>query len=464
MVGRRAYLEHSKKSEYEERPIGPTKRNMSESVTQILLQSESESTIIHKKEKGIPIGCLIVPLLVFLTVGVVFFFILQLNVFDDRKDVVILISVDGFRHKYLTSGDFDEYIPNIRSLINNATFSKTLKPSFPTKTFPNHYTIVTGLLPAYHGIVGNHFYDPESNEEYTMASTDSKWWGGEPIWNTVKKANMKSASVFWVGSDKEIGGLRPDYYLTYNGSLPYSERVATAVGWLNQSYSKIPSVLTLYFEGVDSAGHKYGPDDIQQIGNALQDVDTALGELFTMLELLDGKVDPHIMLVSDHGMTELSSDRVIALGEYLENDCVKAKTFATSLARIYTTSEDCTQVIYDQLQGIEHISVYKREEIPQEYKYDSNPKIGDIFVLSEIGWEVVNSTSSGSLGGHGYDNNHEDMQSIFIAKGNRFKDNEEESIHNTEIYNLICKILDITSAPNNGTYPSIDLIHESNFF
>src|SRR5262245_49259522 len=223
---------------------------------------------------------------------------------------LILISLDGWRWDY----DARAYTPNLRGFAARGVRAAGLIPSFPSKTFPNHYTLVTGLYPGHHGIVANSIRDPESGRTFTMNTREEvanpMWWGGEPLWNTVRRAGGRSAAFFWPGSEAPIGGTHPDYWMPYNDRQPNEERVDQVLKWLDLPPGERPWLLTLYFNDVDSAGHLYGPNS-PQVQSAVQKLDGMLGRLRRGLEDRRIANDVNIVVTSDHGMSETSRRRVI---------------------------------------------------------------------------------------------------------------------------------------------------------
>ena len=223
---------------------------------------------------------------------------------SDSERSVILVSLDGFRWDYRDKTD----TPALDFLVTEGVAAQALVPAFPSKTFPNHYTQVTGLYPSEHGIVGNSFYDPELGESFDMSATDSKWWGGEPIWITAAKQDRMTATMFWPGSETEYDGLRPHHWQPFNGSLSNTSRVDWLLAWFDEDPR--PHFSTLYFSDTDHAGHVHGPDS-SAVEAAIREVDRDLGRLLIGLDarhLLD-QVD--IIVVSDHGMTEVTAGMLV---------------------------------------------------------------------------------------------------------------------------------------------------------
>jgi predicted AlkP superfamily pyrophosphatase or phosphodiesterase len=230
-----------------------------------------------------------------------------------REPIVILISLDGFRYDYV-----ERFQPeNLSRFIADGTAAKGLIPSFPSKTFPHHYTIATGMLPEHHGLVDNAFYEPFKNQVYTMGNRDivqdGYWYGGTPIWVWAEQNGIKSASYFFVGSEAPVQGVRPTYYYDYDGSVPNLTRIAKVFEWLQLPEEDRPRMITLYFSDMDDTGHRYGPSTDAELKKTLTRLDRELGALFEGLKSFDEAI--HVILVSDHGMADVKKERLINLDQ-----------------------------------------------------------------------------------------------------------------------------------------------------
>ncbi len=373
---------------------------------------------------------------------------------------ILLISIDGFRYDFLHRG----LTPNLVSLARHGVHGP-LRPQFPSYTFPNHFSLVTGLYPESHGIVANSFYDPKLNDFFSYTDQkslrESKWWKAEPIWNTVQKYGMKSATMFWPGSESAIDGKRPNYYRSYNGNVSHSQRVDQILNWLSMASSKRPEFLSLYLSAVDEAGHNYGPDS-DEINQALKDVDEAIGLLITGLknrELL-GKID--VIIVSDHGMIEVKHH--IYLADLIENLSERVEWVDYGpVASIKPTEKDEEDIYatlkYYQSRGMKY-SVYRRQDIPAEFHYRNNDRIAPIIMVAGSGW-VIDFKGGDWVpkGAHGYDPQLDDMQALFIGSGPDFPvvRSPVTDINNLDVYPLMMHLLNIPALPNNGTMKLVDL-------
>lgn len=368
---------------------------------------------------------------------------------------LILISLDGFRHDYF---DFAE-TPALDQIANGGVKAEAMVPVFPTKTFPNHYTQVTGLYPENHGIVSNTMFDFDFNEVFTLVngqSKEGKWYGGEPIWVTAELQGLPTATFFWPGSDAEIKGVRPTQYRLFDSSIPYASRTQQILAWLDYPAETRPRFMTLYFESPDSEGHGGGPNE-SAVGQAVKTVDGELDKLLKGIteKGMDDLVD--IIVVSDHGMAQLSRDSMIFLDDYIDLNDVGIVNYSPIADLIPEPNMD--QEVYDALAGAHpNMRVYKKGELPAELHYNNHRRIMPLVCIADDGWSIstrdfFNSNPNSYMGGaHGYDPKYESMRGIFLAKGPSFKTNVQIApFKNLDLYELMCKVLGITPAPNDGS-------------
>jgi len=370
--------------------------------------------------------------------------------------ILILVSVDGFRWDYIDRGE----TPNLKALAARGVRAKSLIPSFPVFTFPNHYTIVTGLYPSHHGIIANAFSDPDWSERFTMTSQtsrDPRWWGGEPIWVTARRQNLRSGAMFWPGSEAPIAGMLPNYLTVFDDEMPNVDRVNHALDMLALPERERPSFLTVYFSEVDHVGHDYGPDS-PEMAEALRHVDASLGLLEAGVEQLHLSDRTAFVVVSDHGMAPLSNARVIFLDDYLDLSRVVVEEWGEVVQlRPRTGSVDD---IYRTIQGRHpSMTVYKRGEMPARFHYRENTRIQPVLALAAEGWEITSRARwKADLerhrkrgGAHGYDPRLPSMHGVFIAAGPRMARGlvapEFENIH---VYDFLCGVLGLTPAKNDG--------------
>ncbi len=379
---------------------------------------------------------------------------------SELRPTVILISLDGFRFDYLEKYE----APNLKALARDGVQAKWMIPAFPTKTFPNHYTITTGLYPQNHGIVENSVFDQSFDATLTMSNRDEvrngRWWFGEPIWVTAEKQGQRSAPFFWPGSEAEIKGTRGTYWKPYDGELSNEARVDTVLSWLDLPPGERPTFLSLYFSDVDSAGHEFSPDSIET-RDAVRRVDNNLGRLVDGLQQRGIFAQVNLIIVSDHGMATQDPNNAIILDELFDTTLAQKVLWTGEIVSIFP-KDGKESSIYETLKTSlpQQAKVYRKAEMPARLHYSNSPRIAPLLVLPDEGWvlttrkrfqERSENRTRGLRGGHGYDNELESMRAIFIAHGAAFKKRSLiepfESIH---IYNIMTRILGLTPAPNDG--------------
>ena len=374
----------------------------------------------------------------------------------ETESRLILVSLDGFRWDF----DLRTETPNLDRLADEGVRAEILLPVFPTKTFPNHYTQVTGLWPSHHGIVGNNIRDPELEDRFSLRSrqavADARWWGGEPIWVTAEKQGLKTAPLFWPGSEAPIGGVRPTYWQPYRYDMPNAERVDQLLAWLDLPAGDRPHFLTLYASDLDSAAHGSNPDSSPEVAEAVARVDAMLGRLLDGLAERGLSESIDLIVVSDHGMSATSSDRVIPVDDYVDLDTVDVMSMG-ALLTLWPKPED-VDAVYAALKGAHpHLAVYSRDEIPERFHFRDNPCIPPIVGIPDDGWSASTrsrlheSPERFDGGAHGYDHDLESMGAFFVARGPAFRQGVVVApFRNIHLYNLMCHILGLEPAENDG--------------
>jgi predicted AlkP superfamily pyrophosphatase or phosphodiesterase len=381
---------------------------------------------------------------------------------QEKKDPhVILISLDGFRYDYVT-----RFKPeNLTRFIENGVKAESLIPSFPTKTFPNHYTIATGLRPEHHGIVDNSFYDPIKNDIYRINSRDlvidGSWYGGTPLWVLAEKNGMKAASYFFVGSEADVQGIRPSYYYDYDGKVNNLTRVSKVFEWLQMPDSIRPRMITMYFSDMDDVGHSYGAMNDSQLSTRLARLDRELGTLFEGVKSLEQEVN--IIIVSDHGMADVPLENYIALDGITEQISGRVVN-SGALAHIYLEDPKDKRKVIEQInKKAAGFTVFD----PADKKYYQDlsaygDRIGDVIVLADLGYYFIENEEYREViarrmlmdetsvkGTHGYSQEYPEMHGIFYAQGPQLKAGLTiESFDNVHIFPLICKILGLPIPDN----------------
>ncbi|KAL1097389.1 hypothetical protein V6Z11_D05G032000 [Gossypium hirsutum] len=341
-----------------------------------------------------------------------------------------------------------------------------LIPVFPSLTFPNHYSIVTGLYPAHHGIINNHFLDPKTGEFFHMASHEPKWWLGEPLWETVVNHGLKAATYFWPGSEVKKGSwdCPEELCMKYNASVAFEDRVDTVLSYFDLPSSEIPVFMTLYFEDPDHQGHHVGPDD-PEITEAVARIDRMIGRLIDGLEKRGIFEDVTIIMVGDHGMVGTCDKKLIFLDDlapWIEIPAEWVWSYSPLLAIHPPPGQSASDVVAKMNEGLEsgkiengkYLKVYLKEELPSRLHYAASDRIPPIIGLIEESFKVEQKRSKRKEcgGSHGYDNAIFSMRSIFIGHGPQFgRGKKVPSFENVEIYNLVTSILSLHGAPNNGS-------------
>ncbi|KAE8133105.1 alkaline-phosphatase-like protein [Aspergillus pseudotamarii] len=389
----------------------------------------------------------------------------------------ILISLDGFRADFLNRG----LTPTLNKLIAEGVSPQYMLPSFPSVTFPNHFTLVTGLYPESHGIVGNTFWDPELQEEfyYTHPSVSMRpeWWNAEPLWMAAEKQGIKTAIHMWPGSEAHIGGVEPTILDKYNGSEALPRKANRILEFLDMSgledeseiVSERPQFIAAYVPNVDADGHKYGPNSTE-IQSTISEVDGMLGSLLAGLQDRNLTDIVNIVIVSDHGMATTATERLVQLDDFIDLNLVD-RIDGWPLRGLRPKRPEDVETLQKQLESIavnysHAVEIYTRETMPERYHFTNNDRIAPLWVIPKTGWAVVerpdfdahSALEKGEVyhprGVHGYDHENSLMRAIFIARGPAFPhqpNSRVEAFQNINVYNILCDTLGLDPRPNNGT-------------
>ena len=364
------------------------------------------------------------------------------------KPYVVLVSFDGFRGDYL-----DHYTaPNFQRFARQGVRATGLIPGFPSKTFPNHISIVTGQYPGTHGIVANTFFDPQRNETYSIGQpktvNDGSWYKGEPIWVTAEKQGMVTESYFWVGSEAAIEGVRPSHTKAFPDSSTKSERVDSVLTWLKQPAEQRPHLVMLYMSDVDGAGHRYGPDD-PHVQTAILAVDSALGRLMDGIQTLPFHDQVYVVLVSDHGMMSYTPQSAVTISSLIDTAGIRTGDVGPNAHFYISTGPEQARIIRDSLnRHLQHGRAYLRSEIPARLHYNSDPRGGDVVVIMDEHYQIVRRIPTESGGNHGWDPKYPSMYGIFLVEGPGIKSGATIApFENVQIYPFLAEILGLKSAP-----------------
>lgn len=375
---------------------------------------------------------------------------------ERERNKVLLVSFDGFRYDYLTKTN----TPNFDTLVKNGVISEGLIPIYPSDTFPNYYAIATGLYPENNGFISNSMYDSTIGTWFSMGDREqvenAAWYGGEPIWNTAEKQNVRAGTMFWVGSEAPIQDMRPTHWKPYNGDMPNTDRIDSVLTWLTLETENEIDLGTLYFSFVDGAGHRFGPNSAQVI-QAIQQADSLVGYMMDQIREKELENKLNIILVSDHGMSQLSRDRIIYIDEFLELDDLDIYSWGPSFS--IRGNKQTVEGVFQKLKANEqNFVVYKKEDVPDRLNIKNSPRFPDLVAIADAGYMIstrsyADSRESYATGGtHGYDNLEQEMHGLLVLQGPNFKNGVTiPSVENIHIYELIAHILKIKSAGTNGS-------------
>ncbi len=376
---------------------------------------------------------------------------------------VILVGLDAFGWDFLEKAE----TPTLDGLIARGVRAEWMVPIFPTKTFPNHYSIVTGVYAERHGIVSNTMYDPLFEAWFRLsdreAVQDGRWWGGEPVWVTAERAGRTAAAFFWPGTEADIQGIRPTHWRTYVHRTPNDERVDQVLAWLDLPEGERPSLITTYFADVDDATHGFGVD-APETSEAIREIDRAIGRLVAGLEARDILEEVNLVIVSDHGMVDRSRDRVVFLDDFVDLDDVEVVDWSPVAAIV--PAEGREEGVFQRLVGAHpHLQVYRKAEIPDRWHYRDHHRIQPILAVADPGWAISTRdyfrSRPDAFGGatHGYDNAAQSMQALFIASGPAFRSGAVvPPFQNIHVYELLCHVLEVAAAPNDGSLDSVRML------
>jgi predicted AlkP superfamily pyrophosphatase or phosphodiesterase len=383
---------------------------------------------------------------------------------------VLLVSFDGFRHDYIDKYD----LKNFKEFRNEGASADGLIPCYPSLTFPNHYSIVTGLRPGRHGLVDNNFYDSALNLTYAIANrtavSDARFYGGTPLWVLAKNGGLKTASYFWVGSEVADETRRPDTYFLYDAKVDFKVRIDTVLAWLRKDDSHRPRLITLYFSEPDHTSHESGPNSLE-VKAALLRMDSLLGTLMQGIKVLRNPVNT--ILVSDHGMSELTiaDETYTFLDEVYDVRSTKIRTVVSStLAHLYIDNKSTADSMYTFLKSREnHFIVYRKPDFPKHWQYN-HYRVGDVVIVADERYYIRHSDRAAfnkrvqqgaRFGVHGYDPALvPDMRGIFLAKGPQIKKGARPGlVRNIDIYPLIARILGLKIPPIDGDPKALKKIY-----
>lgn len=367
------------------------------------------------------------------------------------KNYVLLVSLDAFRWDYNKIYN----TPNLNKLAQDGVKADRMFSSFPTVTFPNHYSIATGLYPDHHGLIDNSFSAPDLGLFYRMgdrtAVENPAFYGGEPIWVTAEKQGVRAASFFWVGSEAPVGGMHPTYWKKYDKTVTFEERIDTVIKWLGYPPDKRPELVTLYFDEPDATSHTFGPVS-PQTRKVVERLDSLMGVLRLKLSTLPDAKKINLIILSDHGMEAVSPSRYISIKSVVPERMIASISGGNPVYLINPAEGKKDSVLY-LLSKSKGLKAWSKSKLPPKWHYGTNPRIPEIVVVADSSWSIGTKPDGSSVkgGAHGYDNSNSDMFSIFYAAGPSFRKNYKfKELNNIDVYDLVCKILNIVPSKNDG--------------
>ncbi|MDO1528584.1 ectonucleotide pyrophosphatase/phosphodiesterase [Fulvimonas sp. R45] len=375
---------------------------------------------------------------------------------------LLLVSIDAYRADYYDRG----LSPTLAMLAKTGVHADAMQPSFPSLTFPNHYTLVTGLRPDHHGIVNNTMVDPVLGKfslGNRKAVSDGRWWAeGTPIWETADAHGLRTATMFWPGSEADIHGHHPDYWKPFDDSVTADQRVDQVLAWLDLPAAQRPAFLTLYFDAVDHAGHKYGPDS-PQVDDALRHVDAAMARLVQGLKQRGLFDRINLIVLADHGMAATPLANSVLMDKLIPLDDVRVVSFGIVAGFNPKPGHDFAAIERQLEQPQQHMRCWDKTRIPARFAYGHNPRVPQLVCLADTGWRITTTDYLAShkghvsLGEHGYDNADPRMRALFIAHGPAFRAGlRVPEFPNVDVYPLMAHLLGIPPAANDGDYGAVE--------
>ncbi|XP_064644592.1 glycerophosphocholine cholinephosphodiesterase ENPP6-like isoform X2 [Lineus longissimus] len=376
---------------------------------------------------------------------------------------LLVLLVDGLRWDYVNQAD----LPGFQTLFESGSHVHHIDPEFPTLCYPNYYSFVTGLFPENHGMIGNNMYDSIKNEYFSSSmNTSAHWWeDGEPIWVTAKKQGKRSYLFHWPGCNRSIRDTRPDYCRPYVSFPSMQEYMGSMVEGLNALHNDSADFVGLYNEHLDMVGHRYGPNS-KQLRNMLIDLDKTIVFLLQDLTERGLRDKVNVLLLSDHGMTDISMERIIDLRRYISKRDLAQTLDGGSYTNIWPLRH-VTDKVYKKLKNAHpNMTIYQKHTLPDVWHYQHSHRVAPLTAVADNGWYILTYTNGyvvytekkrPALGWHGYSSQEPDMWPMFAGSGPDIVRNQTlPSIRMTDIYQMMCHLLKIEPAPHNGTWPRVE--------
>lgn len=383
-----------------------------------------------------------------------FFMTLLFQTAAFARRYTVMVSLDGFRDDYTRA-----YSTPFFDAMARMGVSATMQPSFPSKTFPNHYTLVTGLYPDHHGIIANTFHDDTFGLTFSLGNKETKqdprFWGGEPVWNTAARQHHRVGVVYWPGSDVKVGGRFPDYYHDYEVKplLSFADRVAEVGRYLRLPEAERPDLVLAYFEDPDHQGHSFGPFS-PQTREAVERMDHTILSLYETLQTLPERDSINLIVLSDHGMTQIDEAHLVNPADYVQKDWIERIRY--DIPTQVWPAKGCERKVYEALSAMPHVRVWRKAEVPAYLHYGSNRNIAPIVINPDLGW-TVGDKALRICGTHGFDPTYVAMQVMVRAVGPDFKQgyHKPDVFGNVNIYSLLCHLLGIEPSAHDGNLQNV---------
>jgi predicted AlkP superfamily pyrophosphatase or phosphodiesterase len=393
-------------------------------------------------------------LLYTLLVLVFFFVTARANAQLQDRPYVVIISFDGFRW------DFPKRFetPHLAAMAKNGVRAKAMIPCFPTKTFPNHYSMVTGLYPDHHGIVANKFYDTALKKTFSLttpAKFDPAFYGGNPIWNVAEEQGVKTAVFSWPGSDVVIQGRQPSTWEKYNKNFPFAQRIDSVIYWLQLPAETRPHFIAVYFEEPDNSEHDFGPLSDEAHTKVIL-ADSIVGAFTKRLNELPIASQVNFIVLSDHGLAEVSKERAVKLNDYIPLHWLALPAMGSPVVFL-KAAEGYYDSIAQHIHRLPHVNAYPSSRLPERLHLGKNPRTLDFTLIAEKGWSIITDPPEViKKGNHGFDNKEKNMHAIFYATGPAFKKGYvQKRFQNIDVYPLIAHILSIQIPTVDGNLKKI---------
>ncbi|PJK14530.1 alkaline phosphatase family protein [Lysobacteraceae bacterium NML07-0707] len=380
-----------------------------------------------------------------------------------NQPTLLLISIDGLRPQDINAQD----MPNLWQLAEAGVRAEGMRPAYPSLTFPNHYTLVTGVVPDRHGIVHNSMYDAglgDFRPDLPQAVRNEHWWGAEPVWVSAEKAGLRTTTLYWPGSEAAIHGIRPQVWLPFDSSRSAQWRAEKVASWLTAKTSKRPAFATLYFDKVDHASHSHGPNS-SQARSERRNSDAAIGHLLSRLRQNKQLDETNIIVVSDHGFAEVPPGQALAVAEMVPPDWVEV--ISTGQVVGFALKPATRAQAEQHLLGRhDHYQCWRKNELPKRWTYGQHPRVPEIVCQMDEGWDALTDekfetrkNNPRMRGSHGYDPALPSMQASFIAHGPAFRPGTTLPVfNNVDVYPLLMKLIGLPASPNDGNPGTFDAV------